>query len=196
MKTDRKHQIIKKAGKLFSKSGYHKITMRDIADSCGITEAALYKHYDSKDAIYTTVLGSIQTRISTGSLFDSLRDKQDIEVILFDLAKFISTLYDKHQDILRLLLYSSLEGHSMAREIYNSLRLPFIKFLAAKIEELIKIGKVVKVNPQLTARCFVGMAFDCALNFKLWKGMSGKVFSHELTMKNNVAIFVRGLKKT
>lgn len=195
MKTDRKHQIIKKAGKLFSKSGYHKITMRDIADSCGITEAALYKHFDSKDAIYTAVLHSIKAKISPGKLFDSLQDKQDIDAILFDLAKFISSLYEKHQDFLRLLLYSSLEGHSMAKEIYNSLRLPFIKFLAGKIQELIKADKVVKVNPQLTARCFVGMAFDCALNFKLWKGMAGKVFSQEATMQNNVSIFVRGLAK-
>lgn len=196
MKTDRKHQIIKKAAKLFSKSGYRQITMRQIADQCGVTEAALYKHFKSKDDIYTAVLSSLQKRISGDKLFASLRDEQDIEKILLALAKFISAIYEKHQDILRLLLYSSLEGHSMAKEIYNSLRLPFIDFLTAKLEELIDAGRLIKVNPQITARCFVGMVFDCSLNFKLWKGMAGKAFNHRQTMRNNVAIFVRGLLKS
>jgi AcrR family transcriptional regulator len=195
MKTSRKDQIVSRAIDLFARDGYRKVTVKRIAMSCKITEAALYKHFKSKEDIYRAVLHAIQNEVSADDYLAKLAVETDISKLLFGLARFISTSYLKHHRMIRLLLFSSLEGHSQAKQVYYSLRLPYIKFLAGKLDELIKAGIVRKVNSQITARCFVGMVFDCALNAKLWKGMAGKVFSHELTIKNNVPIFAGGLIK-
>ena len=195
MGTSRKDQIIKRAVVLFARDGYRKVTMKRIAMSCKITEAALYKHFESKDDIYRAVLKSIRGRIDADKFLESIGDELNINKLLYALARFISSSYLKHHQITRLLLYSSLEGHSGAKEVYYSLRLPYIKFLTAKLNELIKAGIIRKVNPEVTARCFVGMVFDCALNSKLWKGMAGKVYSAETTINNNVPIFAGGLLK-
>ena len=43
-----KDRILEEALKLFAQSGYMGTSMNDIADRLGVTKAALYKHYKSK----------------------------------------------------------------------------------------------------------------------------------------------------
>ena len=51
-----KDLIIDTAEQLFAQFGYLGVSMMDIADSLGITKAALYYHFDSKEKIYLKVL--------------------------------------------------------------------------------------------------------------------------------------------
>ncbi|MEA1937428.1 MAG: TetR/AcrR family transcriptional regulator [Patescibacteria group bacterium] len=51
-----KDLIIDTAENLFAQFGYLGVSMMDIADSLGITKAALYYHFDSKEKIYLKVL--------------------------------------------------------------------------------------------------------------------------------------------
>jgi len=192
---NRKQQIIRQATRLFSGQGYYKVSMKQIAAACEITDAALYKHFDSKESLYLAVLESLQSKISTERLFAKIENEDDIETILIAVARHIINSYKKHQTVLRLLLFSSLQNHKLTEQIYGSIRLPYVTFLTKKIKQLIKDGKVGPVNPAITARCFVGMVFDCSLNFCLWKGMSGKQFNMKSIIENNVPIYTRGLTK-
>ncbi len=49
-------QILKIAGELLAKRGYWGVSMQDIADSLGITKAALYYHFPSKQALTRALL--------------------------------------------------------------------------------------------------------------------------------------------
>lgn len=53
----RRRAILAEAGKLFSEGGFD-VSTRLIAEKCGITQAALYKHFPSKDAIINGVFQS------------------------------------------------------------------------------------------------------------------------------------------
>jgi len=46
-----KELILEKALKLFSEKGIKETTIRDIAKAVGITEGAIYRHFESKDQI-------------------------------------------------------------------------------------------------------------------------------------------------
>ena len=46
-----KEKILENAGLLFAQRGYFGVSMQDIADSLGLTKAALYYHFESKDAL-------------------------------------------------------------------------------------------------------------------------------------------------
>lgn len=194
MSSERKNQIIAAAARLFSDRGYGSVTVKRIASACGITEAALYKHFDSKSSIYIEVLRELQQEIPVFDLFDTLESETDIENIFRSIAGFIIESYQKHQKILRLLLYSSLERHSLSEEIYESVRMPYINFLTSKLQSMIAEGKIRQVNPSVTARCFIGMVFDYSLNLSLWKGFAGQNFATDVTIENNIGIFVKGLK--
>ena len=78
---------------------------------------------------------------------------------------------------------------------FDAVRIPYVEFLAKKISVLSKKGILQDVKPIITARCFVGMVFDCSLNLNLWKGMAGKPYQPNMLINNNIPIYVRGLLK-
>lgn len=51
-----KDQILETTGKLFSQRGYFGVSMQDIADELSMTKAALYYHFDSKEALAEILL--------------------------------------------------------------------------------------------------------------------------------------------
>lgn len=51
-----KERILDEALKLFAQSGYMGTSMNDIADRLGVTKAALYKHYKSKQEILDSIV--------------------------------------------------------------------------------------------------------------------------------------------
>jgi AcrR family transcriptional regulator len=50
-RTDTRQRILEVAAQLFSERGFAGTSIRDIADALGVTKAALYYHFPSKDAI-------------------------------------------------------------------------------------------------------------------------------------------------
>ena len=51
-----KEKIMDTAEVLFSERGYKAVSIRDIADACQVTNAALYYHFDSKEMLFEQVL--------------------------------------------------------------------------------------------------------------------------------------------
>ena len=63
MKTT-KEQILNSALTVFSQKGYEGALLRDISSSLGITKAALYKHFDSKESIWNAVIDYVESYYS------------------------------------------------------------------------------------------------------------------------------------
>ena len=194
VKSNRKEQILKLATELFSRDGYDRVTVKQLADGCGITEPAIYRHYDSKEAIYTAVLESLRDRMEYETLFRRLEKEDDIEVILTELAHHVIGFYSDNADIYRLLLYAALRGHDRAKRIFELIRGIYARFLEKQLDRLLQRGLIVKKQNEITARCFIGMVFDCAMGTSLWRGLQGKSYDPREIVANNVPIYVKGLK--
>ena len=190
---DRKAQILSEATRLFSDAGYDKVTIKQLADACGITEPALYRHYSSKEAIYNSVLDSIEKRLGIDDIFHKLDKETEIEPLLEAFSLHIIRFFSKNEDIYRLLLFSALRGHSKAKRVYQIIRGSYVKFLVEKLDRFYEDGKIIKKHNEITARCFTGMVFDCALGVTLWRGFQGKTYKPEDVVANNVPIYARGL---
>ena len=192
---NRKDQIIEQATRLFSHHGYDKVTIKQLAGVCGISEPALYRYFPSKEAIYDEVLDSLRTILQYQALFDRLRDESELRVIMTEMARHILEFFKKHRELYRLLLYSALREHSKARQVYREIRGPYVDFLISQLDRLYKEGRIRQRNNEITARCFVGMVFDCSLGATLWKGFQGRTYSPDEIIGNNVPIFIDGLLK-
>ncbi len=59
MKTTKK-EILDAALTVFSEKGYEGAFLRDIAASLGITKPALYKHFESKEALWDAMIASVE----------------------------------------------------------------------------------------------------------------------------------------
>ncbi len=193
--TQRRAQIIAASTRLFAKYGYKKVTMKMLADSCRVTEPALYRYFRSKKDLYNAVLLSLKTRLDLDSFLAELNQKDNIEDVLFGLARYIVRHYSKNTELSRLLLFSALEGHPLARQTFEDLRGMFVSFLSGKLRALIEEKKIKKVHPVITARCFIGMVMDCSLGLHLWRNFQGRSYEPERILKNNVPIYVAGLTR-
>ncbi len=191
--SDRKQQIIRVASRLFSRRGFDKVTTRELAEECGVSEPALYRYFDSKEAIYDAVLDSIRSHVDVEKAFAEYKDEMDLERILMALATHILEHASKDDAMNRLLFYSALQGHQKARQVYQTIRGTYVMYLQKRLDILFEKGLIIKKDNEITARCFIGMVFDCALSRTLWKGMFGKTFGADKVIANNIPIYVRGL---
>ena len=58
---DRREQILREAMRCFASNGFRGTTTREIAAAVGITEAALYRYFPSKQSLYDAI---VDARIS------------------------------------------------------------------------------------------------------------------------------------
>ncbi len=56
-------QILEVAARLFAQRGFHGVSVGDIGKAVGISGPALYKHFDSKDALLAEMLVDISERL-------------------------------------------------------------------------------------------------------------------------------------
>ncbi|MFZ5980914.1 MAG: TetR/AcrR family transcriptional regulator [Candidatus Zixiibacteriota bacterium] len=193
--SQRKQQIIDVATSLFSSHSYEKVTMGMVSAACEITEPALYRHFESKNKLYQEVLRSLSRKVDITELAAQVEHSSDIEEILNLIANHILTNNLKQTELSRLLLYASLERHNLARYVFAAVRMPYIELLTTAFTRLIEADFIRKINPVITARCFVGMVMDCAVSRNLWGNIQGKKFQVKEVLGNNVPIYVLGLRK-
>lgn len=62
LKGNTKEIILEKSLKLFAVHGYEAVSIRQIADEAGIGNSALYKHYESKQAIFDALVNELKQR--------------------------------------------------------------------------------------------------------------------------------------
>lgn len=73
---DTKSEIIAVAMRRFVEDGYEKTSLREIADEIGVTKAALYYHFRTKEDIVTAALDAHSARV--GAVIDWLRGSADL----------------------------------------------------------------------------------------------------------------------
>src|SRR6478609_3336676 len=56
--SDRRTQLIETALNVFSQKGFNGTTTKEIAAAAGVTEAIIFRHFPSKQALYQAVLES------------------------------------------------------------------------------------------------------------------------------------------
>lgn len=59
----RREQILDTAAELFASRGYHGVSVADLGAACGISGPALYKHFESKQAMLAEMLVSISEEL-------------------------------------------------------------------------------------------------------------------------------------
>ena len=61
---DRAERIVTVAAQLFAERGYHAVGIDEIGEAVGITGPAVYRHFDSKEAILDAVASAADSRLA------------------------------------------------------------------------------------------------------------------------------------
>jgi AcrR family transcriptional regulator len=169
--------------------------MRAVAKAAGVTEAAIYRHFDSKVALYEAAIHSKAIAHDIAAFLEEHRGDGDIEAVLRRMAEHMLGFLEKDPELLGLMFNNCVESGPAAAVLFHDVRLPYIEYLARELEERMASGEVRQVDPYITSRCFVGMVMDCALSVGVWNKLTDFDFRADEVIANNVPIFARGLMR-
>ena len=100
---NRRDHLIAEAGHLFAEHGYGGTTVRKIAARCGISEAAIYKHFKGKDELYDEVIRHKAREHDIAGSLETMRGKGDVEEMLYALVTHILDTARSDPEMIRKL---------------------------------------------------------------------------------------------
>jgi AcrR family transcriptional regulator len=129
---DRRSQILDVAARLFAERGFHGVSVGDIGKAVGVSGPALYKHFDSKDAVLAEMLVAISERL--------LAEGQDRVARAGDADAAIAALVDWHVEFAlaqpALIVVQDRDWQSLpaqARERVRSLQREYVDLWAGQL---------------------------------------------------------------
>jgi AcrR family transcriptional regulator len=190
---ERRAQILREAAHLFGTHGFSGTTTRDVAARVGLTEAALYRYFPSKEAMYSSILDE---RMAAPDLLDPLEPLAaagDDRGVFGGLALTLLRSVEADPTMLRLLLYSALEGHEMARPFQETRIRRLREFLSRYLERRIAEGAFRPIDAALGARAFIGMVVDHLIVRQVFGQRDQYPQAPEVVAETFVSIFLDGV---
>lgn len=190
---ERKASIVDAACKLFSEKGFRGATTRELAAAVGVTEPVLYEHFKTKRDLYSAIIENKAQdglRIVTGLQQQYTQTDDDLGFFT-GLGLSILNWYTNDPTFIRLLLFSSLEGHEL-KDLFHDRSKVFFDIVANYIAGRIKEGRMRSVDPMIAARAFFGMVAHYALTGVLF-GCAPFPQPPEDVVRHMVGIFLGGM---
>jgi len=190
---ERRGQILHEAARCFSTRGFRGTTTRDVAAAVGITEAALYRYFPSKEAMYVALLDERMAVPETIAALEPVARVGDDRQVFMRLARAILESVEADPSFLRLLLYSALEGHELARPFYEARMRRLREFLTRYITRRTREGAFRGHDPVLAARAFLGMVVDHLIIRQVFGQRDVYPQAPERVAETYTAIFLDGM---
>jgi AcrR family transcriptional regulator len=191
----RKEKIEEAACELFIKQGFHATSMRDIAKGAGVSLGNLYNYYETKDAIFESIVAKYMEVIDERlrEMFASIDEPLEPES-LRRLGEMAGELVNEHADFWLLMYIDVLEFQNRHfRKMFDGLSDRFRKVFGAKFEEAEKRGDLrtgVEAGSVFTAAYM--QFFNYFLVEKLFGGNGHLGLSDDQALNSLTKIFAYG----
>ncbi len=131
---ERRETILSAAQGLFARKGFHGVSIDEIARAVNVSPAILYRHFDSKQALYEAVLEKfsgqrqsyVDTIVNHGTRFEDALAGMT-QVYIKNIAQ--------NPDILRIELHSLLEGNPATHAFFQNRWKSFTDYIEFGLNE-------------------------------------------------------------
>ncbi|HEY7530496.1 MAG TPA: TetR/AcrR family transcriptional regulator [Gemmatimonadota bacterium] len=155
---ERREQIIDAALSLFAEHGL-RCTTRQLAEAAGISEAALYLHFETKDALFEAIVRRKAAQAS--ELEERLKGmlEEPPRRVFEEVGRTVLETHTADPTFLRLLLHSGLERHALFQTYFQVHVRESAAILTAYVERQQREGTFRPCDSRLAVRAFMGMLF-------------------------------------
>ena len=146
---ERRQAIVDAAVPLFARKGFSGATTRELAEAAGVSEALLYRHFPSKQLLYSEILQQVGCQGDPAlEKLASLPASSATLVCMtrFMVWRFLAGSEAERADLdprLRLVLHSCLEDGAYARELFEAVSAQVMPFFTASFDAAVAAGDVV-----------------------------------------------------
>lgn len=160
---ERRLLILKESQRLFAEKGFHGVSIDEIARAVNVSPAILYRHFESKQALYDAVLRELSSQresyveavINSGAGFE--------EVLVSMTEVFIHSI-DENPNLLRIEMQSLLDGNPANSEFFENRWKSFTDYINFSLNELLSYDIEDREIKILTASLmFQGMVREALL---------------------------------
>lgn len=163
----RREQIIRAALEIIGKDGIKGLTTSGIAKAVGISEANIYRHFKSKDAILTATVEDLEAAISNILKAVTNGESSPLDKLAQILKLHLSHIED-NKGVPRLVFSSELHFRPDLRDRLASLIERYLKMLKKILDAGVKEGSINSdIDTEAMAGFFVGMIQLSALRWSL-----------------------------
>ncbi|HEY4691409.1 MAG TPA: TetR/AcrR family transcriptional regulator [Anaerolineae bacterium] len=162
--TGGREAIVAAAARLFSQKGYKGVSIRDIAQACGMTNAALYYHFENKEDLYLAVLRRRHDQV-VQSIAGALAPEGDWVTRFKRLVlHYAETMCGQRQSFQMLRRDLASLDKARAGKLFSEMHAGFMHPIQHLIETGQAEGQIRAGDPRLLARLLHGMII--ALTFE------------------------------
>lgn len=199
----RREQILAAAVDLFSQRGFSGTTTKQIAIASGVSEAMVFRHFATKDALYDAILDSKGCQdgirdfpwVENEALAEAIEKKDDFGVF-YNLGLHAMNRHREDEGFMRLLFYSALEEHRLADRFFSEFITRIYDFLGGYIAGRQRDGALREMDPRVVVRAYLGMLIHHSINNILWdKGHVILKISNEDAAREFATILLDGIRK-
>jgi AcrR family transcriptional regulator len=114
-----KQRILKSAKKLFSKYGYHGLSIDRIANHAKANKQRIYEYFKNKKTLFEVCLSSTfeEVTIKEQKLLDEING--DVSNMTSIILRFYMKIHDKYPDFWRLIAWANLEREPFYKSLNN-----------------------------------------------------------------------------
>lgn len=158
----RREQLIRVAIELFSEKGFSGTTTKEIAHAAGVTEALIFRHFPTKEALYEAIL---RWRVEQSCMEEKMAelreiaDRRDDALLFRSVVGGILEFHSENVDFLRLMLFAMLEEHTLAQSFRERHIQQIYDFLTDYVETRQREGAFADVDAKAAVRAILGMPF-------------------------------------
>jgi len=190
-KTDTKERLFDASLKLISEKGYLGATTREIAQEADVTELTLFRHFGSKERLFTEVLSKYTFLPKLKELLPELERLSYESALRLVASTFLLTL--KQRKPMIKIMYSEVNLYpEKIRQVYNKFITEIRLTMASYFASQQKKGVLRKVAPEVAARMFLGMLFSYFRTEEMMKGADLPRQKMEKDVRELVDIFIHG----
>jgi TetR/AcrR family transcriptional regulator len=194
--TDRRNQLIEAALEVFSRKGFEGTTTKEVAALAGVTEAIIFRHFPTKQALYTAVLDH---HVESGEFLDWLAeikgwmDQNNDEEVLRSISRVILKSYRADTRYERVLLFAALEGHELGLAHNRQIVAPIYELLRDYFARRQREGAITDLHPGAIIAAIGGMTKNHAMMTQMF-GYNVEVPSDEEVIESFVRITMNGIR--
>jgi len=179
----KKKDLIKSALDLFAAKGYDGVSVRDIAKTAGVSEAALYKHFKGKEDLALYIFNAIIKNYSERLLVLKAQPPSSID----KLCKIVEYTYDLYEMYPAEIRFALLSQYYFWDSLSNEIKPHFI--MKCIVEEGISAGEIHRQEVYLWIAVYSGVMLQPLAQYPYFHENLPDI----QTLKKNVIEIVRNL---
>jgi AcrR family transcriptional regulator len=191
----RSTRVLDAAIRLFAQKGFQGTKTKEIAEAAGINEALIFRDFQTKEKLYCAILDYASNLIRTEQWIDELSvyaDQRDDKMLFWHLAVKFFESFGREPVLFRVMLYSALEHHELARKFRDRQIEPLEKFIEEYIALRQHEGAFRPGEPHSLARCFLNMCHNRVLRQILF-GSGGDSLTEAGAAEIFTQVFLNGV---